>query len=294
MSDSGNNSFKGPEDLDSPGATRYGGYSRGYSSRGYHRGGGSGGRYASYSNGDNNYSPYHYRGGDSYYGSRYAGRGAPNSGGSVGANSGYYHSRGGGGNYNGQRYNQSYTSDYNYPYYRGGNNGVAGRRSQDNENRRYSANSGSRYHSSRRSEPWGGVTDSATQGVPLYGSGNNTPVDTYHRSHSPAPKSDITPSSHNVNTGAYTAVPTKSRVDKNDSAFLYLTDLDKSTDDPKELENIREVFKESDRLDKALEEHNFLLLKNELELGLLATQCEKDTLSVRLTQEKLDTFLMES
>ena len=73
-----------------------------------------------------------------------------------------------------------------------------------------------------------------------------------------------------------------------------MTDLDKSSDDPKELESIRQMFKESDRLDKQLEEHNFNLLKNELELGLLATQCEKDKLSVQLTQEKLDTFLMQS
>lgn len=97
-----------------------------------------------------------------------------------------------------------------------------------------------------------------------------------------------------MNSSAYIPAPAKRRVNKNDSPFLYLTDLDKSTDDPKELDEIREVLKESDRLDKALEEQNFLLLKNELELGILATQSEKDTLSVRLTQEKLDTFLMES
>lgn len=300
MSDSGNSSMNGSEHSgNSPGAgSRYSGaYGRRYSSKSYYRGGGS--KYGNYK--DNSYPSYHYRGGgggDYYYGP-----------------SRYYSSRGGGSSHN----NHWYTNDYNgYNY---GN-----RRSHD-DNRRFTPNPNGRYYNGRYSEPWGAFPEHSvppSQYSGPYGSGNNTPVDHYRRHHSTAAAAPINSSSmngvstssggpitpsnkqHGSNTPSSFPSPhygmsapaatstVKRRVDKDESPFYYLTDLDKSSDDPRELESIRQVFKESDRLDKQLEEHNLNLFKSELELGLLATQCEKDKLSVQLTQEKLDTFLMQS
>ncbi|CCE90256.1 Lge1p TDEL_0B01270 [Torulaspora delbrueckii] len=95
------------------------------------------------------------------------------------------------------------------------------------------------------------------------------------------------------------AVPVRSspipkRVDMAESCFYYLTDLDKSTDDPVELQKIRETLREGEQLDRELETHNLKLLKTELELGLLTTQCERDALNVQSTQEKLDSLLMQT
>lgn len=107
-------------------------------------------------------------------------------------------------------------------------------------------------------------------------SGNNTPVS------QPAPEALPVRSS-----------PTPKRVDRKESCFYYLTDLDKSTEDPAELQRIRDTLREGDELDRELEAHNLKLLKTELELGLLTTQCERDALNVQLTQEKLDSLLMQ-
>lgn len=107
-------------------------------------------------------------------------------------------------------------------------------------------------------------------------SGNSTPVSQHQQEPSPVRSS-----------------PAPKRVDKKESSFFYLTDLDKSTDDPVELQKIRDTLREGERLDHELEAHNLKLLKTELELGLLTTQCERDALNVQLTQEKLDSLLMQ-
>lgn len=75
--------------------------------------------------------------------------------------------------------------------------------------------------------------------------------------------------------------------------FFYLTDLDKSTDNSVELDRIKHILRESDSLDKKIEEEKLRILKDELELSLLTTQCERDYLNVQLTQEKLDSLLMQ-
>lgn len=302
MSDSGNSSVNSSEySSNSPGpGSRYSGaYSRGYPSKSYHRG--SGGRYGNYK--DNSYSSYHYRG-DYYYGpSRYYSSRGGSRGGARGGASQYNHSPVG-----------DYQSYNNNSFY-------GGRRSYD-DSRRLNPSSNGRYYSGRYSEPWGTLSEPtvpSSQYSGPYVSGNNTPVDHYRR-HPSSVVAPMNAPATNISAGS-TTMPSnmtfsqqtnstlssfssprhsiapatiKRRVDKDESPFYYLTDLDKSSNDPKELESIRQVFKEGDRLDKQLEEHNFNLLKSELELGLLATQCEKDKLSVQLTQEKLDTFLMQN
>lgn len=85
----------------------------------------------------------------------------------------------------------------------------------------------------------------------------------------------------------------KACIEIKDSAFLYLTGLNKSTQDKQELEKICRVFLESDEIDNKLEQQKLDIWKTELELGLLNTQSEKDSLNVQLTQENLDSLLME-
>lgn len=64
------------------------------------------------------------------------------------------------------------------------------------------------------------------------------------------------------------------------------------TDEDASKEKLREAYQEGDRIDRKLEELKLKIFKDELELGLMSTQCEKDALNVRLTQEKLDSLLM--
>lgn len=82
-------------------------------------------------------------------------------------------------------------------------------------------------------------------------------------------------------------------IDLKDSPFLYLTQWDKFAESEQKLAQIRAVFQENDIIDSRLEDQKLKIWKNELELGLLSTQCEKDALNVQLTQEKLDSLLME-
>lgn len=65
-----------------------------------------------------------------------------------------------------------------------------------------------------------------------------------------------------------------------------------SNDDHSRTSKLKEVYKENDQIDNKLEELKLKIFKDELELGLMSTQCEKDALNVQLTQEKLDSLLM--
>ncbi|SCV03328.1 LAMI_0H07272g1_1 [Lachancea mirantina] len=75
--------------------------------------------------------------------------------------------------------------------------------------------------------------------------------------------------------------------------FVYLTGLDQTMigNEP-ETSKVRDIFRQNDSIDAKLEEQKLQLWKSELELGLLSTQCEKDILNVRLTQENLDALLL--
>ncbi|AET38282.1 Lge1p Ecym_2564 [Eremothecium cymbalariae DBVPG len=86
---------------------------------------------------------------------------------------------------------------------------------------------------------------------------------------------------------------TKKKFEVIENPIYYLTELDKSTDDLKKLEDIKKVFQESDELDHKLEQQKLVMWKAELELVLLDTQSEKDALNVQLNQENLDALLME-
>ncbi|KAH3902170.1 uncharacterized protein SCODWIG_03758 [Saccharomycodes ludwigii] len=90
--------------------------------------------------------------------------------------------------------------------------------------------------------------------------------------------------------------------DKNDSVYMYLTDLYKVDNLPQDntssidggaLKKIRGVFKENTEIDEKLESLKLQNLERQLELEILNIQCEKDSLNVQLTQEKLDSLLLQ-
>lgn len=277
---------------------RYNGYSShrgGYTGRAYHRvynrGDGqgrfgygnadsTGQDYGSYGGTYPGYQGYHDYRNDYYYGGRsdsnrfYAG------GEGTGHNS--Y-----GPSHDTHRYNQTYQADHDYNYE--GNNRRGG---ADYDSRRYTGGVGPRYSADNRDFPEQRVHAEVAATQRPYDSGNTTPVEHYHRSFH-QPKTETSGLAKSTTTLASPVSSIKKRVDKNESPFFYLTGLDESTDDANELENIRLVLKESDSLDRNIEAQNLQILKNELELGILTTQCERDALSVQLTQEKLDSLLMQ-
>lgn len=268
---------------------RYNGYSShrgGYTGRAYHRvynRGDGQGRFA-YGNADPTgqdyggaypaYQEYHDYRNDYYYGGRsdnnrfYAGRDGSSQNSFAASHDTH-------------RYNQTYQDDHGYNYE--GNNRRGG---AHYDSRRYSAGLGPRYNADNREFPEQRVTQH------LHDSGNTTPVEHYHRGFH-QPKAETAGLTKGTTALASPVSSVKKMFDKNESPFFYLTGLNESTDDPKELENIRSILKESDSLDTNIEAQNLLILKNELELGILTTQCERDALSVQLTQEKLDSLLMQ-
>ncbi|CAH02359.1 Lge1p [Kluyveromyces lactis] len=80
----------------------------------------------------------------------------------------------------------------------------------------------------------------------------------------------------------------KFTIPKDENPFIYMM----SNDDHSRTSKLKEVYKENDQIDNKLEELKLKIFKDELELGLMSTQCEKDALNVQLTQEKLDSLLM--
>ncbi|AEY96280.1 FADR060Cp [Eremothecium gossypii FDAG1] len=78
-----------------------------------------------------------------------------------------------------------------------------------------------------------------------------------------------------------------------DDPLFHLTELDRSTDDPRQLDEMRRIFKDSVQLDQKLEQQKLAMWRTELELSLLDTQSAKDALNVQLNQENLDALLMQ-
>ncbi|QLQ81872.1 hypothetical protein HG537_0G01260 [Torulaspora globosa] len=255
-------------------------YRGGHSGRGYYKGSGRSGPYGDGSDVSGpgasgthqSYSSYsNYR--NDYY---HSGRGDHNR---------YYNGRSNSAHQfygqSGRRYGQP-EHQYNYQ-------GNTRRASEGYRGGRGNANYNARYKSV--SKPYM-PRDSHRHSPHPHDSGSNTPTDQYNRNHS-KPSTDAKPINEepSLQPSPYTSV--KKRFEQGESGFLYLTDLDKSTDDPAELAKIRQTLREGERLDKDLESHSLKLLKTELELELLTTQCERDALNVQLTQEKLDSLLME-
>lgn len=287
--DSGNSSggyYHGSSDEGADHSNRfndYPSYRGGHGGRGYYRGANGQGRYASYVDETDvnapesagSHQPYSYNSNyrnDYYYGGR-------------GDNNRYYNGRSNSAHQfygqSGYRYGQS---EHQYNYY--GNNrrsfeGYRGGRSNGTPNPRY------------KSVPKPFTPQESYRYSPRpHDSGNSTPVEQYNRSHS-QPRADSKPVNEEPPVRQGPAASVKKRVEQGESGFFYLTDLDKSSDDPGELARIRDTLREGDQLDRELESHSLQLLKTELELELLNTQCERDALNVQLTQEKLDSLLMQ-
>lgn len=87
---------------------------------------------------------------------------------------------------------------------------------------------------------------------------------------------------------AMKAKPKKFSISEDENPFIYLM----SSNDNGEISKLKEIFKENDSIDNKLEDLKLKILKTELDLGLMSTQCEKDALNVQITQEKLDSLLM--
>ncbi|QLL34755.1 hypothetical protein HG536_0H01300 [Torulaspora globosa] len=258
-------------------------YRGGHSGRGYYKGSGGPARFGPYGDGSDvngpgasgphqSYSAYSNYRNDYYYGGRsdtsryYNGR--PNS-----AHQFYGQS--------GRRYGQS-EHQYNYQ-------GSARRASEGYRGGRTNGNYNARYKSVPK--PYTPREGHRYSPHP-HDSGSNTPTDQYNRSHS-QPSTDAKPINEESSLRPSPITNIKKRVEQGESGFFYLTDLDRSTDDPAKLAEIRETLREGERLDKDLGSHCLKMLKTELELELLTTQCERDALNVQLTQEKLDSLLMQ-
>ncbi|CDO92482.1 unnamed protein product [Kluyveromyces dobzhanskii CBS 2104] len=218
-----------------------------------------------------------YRSGSNYNGNKYSGtRYQPNSGNNRSPPKYRSNLRQDGGHYNNQGYHhqQSYNYDYGQPShahgvqrqsYRGGSYHPY----QQSESR-YSSNYRRAYeqqHHHHQQPPPPPSSSSST-----YSQGSNT-FPASHNSYS-APK--------------YEQPKKKFTLPKNESPFVHIM----SNDDYDRTSKLREVYKESDLIDGKLEELKLKIFKDELELGLMSTQCEKDALNVQLTQEKLDSLLM--
>lgn len=181
--------------------------------------------------------------------------------------------RGGRGGYSSNRYNSSYRHPESPETYHNGGY------SRSNYRNDYYGNRGG-YHSSNRPPSYNSYSNRYPKSHPSvsYGNRHQNQLDR---------NAEVSVAPPIVDAPVITR-----RINPKDSPFLYLTELDKSVDSEKDLAYIREVFQDSDSIDAKLEEQKLQIWKNELELGLLSTQSEKDALSVQLTQEKLDALLL--
>lgn len=275
--------------------SEYPAHRAGYSNGSYYKGGGQG-KYNGYTydNVDNTAQDYHhnqnnmanYRGyqehghpGDNYRSDYYY------NGNGQGTSNRYHSGRASYSYENGQNHSQAYHTENDYQYYgnsrRGGGTHYQGRGYHSGPSQVRNQYSDSKSYPSHHTY---------SQGLSNrpYESGNHLPIDNYHRTASQS-------SALNTPTGSIPPVsaPPKRRFDKNESPFFYLTDLDKSTDDTAKLDKIKQVLSENDSLDRKIEQERLKILKDELELSLLTSQCERDSLNVQLTQEKLDSLLMQ-
>lgn len=126
----------------------------------------------------------------------------------------------------------------------------------------------SRYSSNFRRPP---QSQHNQYGLPSENMNNNSP--SHNQRHSPV---------------AMKAKPKKFSISEDENPFIYLM----SSNDNGEISKLKEIFKENDSIDNKLEDLKLKILKTELDLGLMSTQCEKDALNVQITQEKLDSLLM--
>ncbi|CCF55554.1 hypothetical protein KAFR_0A01150 [Kazachstania africana CBS 2517] len=177
---------------------------------------------------------------------------------------------------NSPRTNSHYYSQGRGGYYKSHNGGYHKQGGYNNGASRYEQTGGSKYYRPHYGIPAASPSSASSS---RYGS-NNSVKHSYNKVEKPY---------YHYHEETKKEENSSSAMDQRKSPFVYMMGLDKYGADMNEIDKI---FEEENKINMELEHLKFTILTNEIEDSILNSMVERNVLNVQLTQEKLDSLLL--